>query len=46
MSERHALLLKKYRQLPDRLEAAIVGLDEAGFGLDRPGRLVYLGIAW
>ena len=30
MSEKHALLLKKYLQLPDRLETAIAGLDEAG----------------
>jgi hypothetical protein len=30
MSGNHDLLLKKYLQLPDRLEAAIAGLDEAG----------------
>ena len=36
MSEKHTLLLKKYLQLPDRLEAAIAGLDEAG--LDWKGK--------
>ena len=33
MSEPHEVLLKKYLQLPDRLEAAIAGLDEAGLEL-------------
>jgi hypothetical protein len=36
MSDKHDFLLKKYLQLPDRLEAAIAGLDEAG--LDWKGR--------
>jgi hypothetical protein len=33
MSEKHDHLLKKYLQLPDRLEAAVAGLDEAGLDL-------------
>jgi hypothetical protein len=36
MGNSHDLLLKKYLQLPDRLEAAIAGLDEAG--LDWKGK--------
>ena len=33
MSEQHDVLLKKYLQLPDRLESAITGLDESGLEL-------------
>ena len=33
MSDKHDALLNKYLQLPDRLEAALTGLDDAG--LDR-----------
>jgi hypothetical protein len=32
MGNPHEHLLKKYLQLPDRLEAAIAGLDETGLG--------------
>ena len=37
MSEKHALLLKKYLQLPDRLEAAIAGLHETDFDMRGAG---------
>ena len=33
----HEILLKKYLQLPDRLEAAVAGLDEAGMDLKTDG---------
>jgi hypothetical protein len=33
----HETLLNKYLQLPDRLEAAIAGLDEAGLNLKTDG---------
>ncbi|HTX92966.1 MAG TPA: DinB family protein [Anaerolineales bacterium] len=36
MGDKHDFLLKKYLQLPDRLEAAIAGLDETG--LDWKGK--------
>lgn len=37
MSDKHDALLKKYLQLPDRLEAAIAGLDEDGLDLKAEG---------
>ena len=37
MSASHDELLKKYLQLPDRLEAAVAGLDEAGLDLKGEG---------
>jgi hypothetical protein len=37
MSEKHAVLLKKYLQLPDRLEAAIAGLSESDLDLRGEG---------
>ncbi len=37
MSETHDLLLKKYLQLPERLENAIAGLEEAGLDLKSSG---------
>ena len=37
MSEIHAVLLKKYLQLPDRLEAAVAGLSEAELDLRGEG---------
>jgi hypothetical protein len=37
MTDTHETLLKRYLQLPDRLEAAIAGLDEAGLDLKAEG---------
>ena len=37
MSSTHAVLLKKYLQLPDRLEAAIAGLSESDLDLRGSG---------
>jgi hypothetical protein len=37
LSGKHEVLLNKYLQLPDRLEAAIAGLDEAGLDLKGEG---------
>ena len=37
MSATHAVLLNKYLQLPERLEGAIAGLDEAGLDLKGEG---------
>ncbi len=37
MSQSHAVLLEKYLQLPDRLEAAIAGLDDAALDLKSTG---------
>ena len=37
MSKNHDVLLKKYLQLPDQLEAAVAGLDEAGLDLKTDG---------
>jgi hypothetical protein len=37
MSPKHDVLLKKYLQLPDRLEAAIAGLNESDFDLRSTG---------
>jgi hypothetical protein len=37
MSESHDVLLKKYLQLPDRLEAAIAGLSESDLDLKGDG---------
>ena len=37
MSDKHNILLKKYLQLPDRLEAAIAGLSESDLDLKGEG---------
>jgi DinB superfamily len=37
VSEKHAVLLKKYLQLPGRLEAAVAGLSEPDFDLRGTG---------
>jgi DinB superfamily len=37
MREKHAVLLKQYLQLPDRLEAAIAGLSEPDYDLRGAG---------
>jgi hypothetical protein len=37
MSDKHNLLLKKYLQLPDRLEAAVAGLSESDLDLRGEG---------
>jgi len=37
MSNAHEAVLNKYLQLPDRLEAAIAGLDDAGLDLKAEG---------
>lgn len=37
MKDTHETLLKRYLQLPDRLETAIAGLDEAGLDLKAKG---------
>jgi len=37
MSKDHEALLEKYLQLPNRLEAAIAGLDEAGLDMKSEG---------